>query len=185
VLELEGHPLISEYLCYNYFCPCFVYSFILSGAGKPPKFEARNMNTKPIESEGPLVISGQEYERDKVYTRTNKGLSSGGSKGKSTQSPKPLSASGPTFSKKKKSRSRAGLRAMVAQVGSTTGTPETIEGLRRSPRLKHLLEMVTKAWLHLLQAQPGAPPLRSRPPFLPTKRVMCTLPFLAQLNSLV
>jgi hypothetical protein len=101
--------------------------FILSGAGKPPKFEAHKMNTKPTESERLLVISDQEYEMDKVYTRTNKGLSSGGSKGKSTQSPKPLSASGPTFSKKKKkksrSRSRAGLRAMVAQVGSTTGTP--------------------------------------------------------------
>jgi hypothetical protein len=35
---------------------------MLSGAGKPPKFEARKMNSKPTESERTLVISDQEYE---------------------------------------------------------------------------------------------------------------------------
>lgn len=48
------------------FCPPFVYFnlfyYILSVAGKPPKFEARKMQNKSTESERPLVISGHEYE---------------------------------------------------------------------------------------------------------------------------
>lgn len=35
---------------------------ILSGTGKSPKFEARKMNNKYIESEMPLVIPDREYE---------------------------------------------------------------------------------------------------------------------------
>lgn len=36
--------------------------FILSGTGKPPKFEARKMHNKTTESEMPLVIPDREYE---------------------------------------------------------------------------------------------------------------------------
>lgn len=57
--------------------PCPSIHYILSGTGKPPKFEARKMHNKFTESDTPLVIPDREYEieplplyQEQIVTKT-------------------------------------------------------------------------------------------------------------------